>query len=86
MAHASRLRKVGGSVMVAIPKALLDALDLSVDAPVDVSIRGGSLVVAPRTRPRFTLDELLAGCDPDAPLSAEDRVWTSGKRAGRELI
>lgn len=86
MPHAARLRKVGGSVMVAIPKAMLDALDLSADAPVDLSLRGGRIVVAPRARRRYTLDELLAACDPEAPLTEEDRVWTSGKRAGRELI
>jgi len=69
MPHASKLRKVGGSVMVAIPKPMLDALDLSADAPVDLSLRGGRIVVAPRPRQRFTLDDLLAACDPKAPLS-----------------
>lgn len=72
--------------MVAIPKAMLDALDLSADAPVDLSVRGGRIVVTPRARRRYALDELLAECDPRAPLTEEDRLWTSGKRAGGELI
>jgi antitoxin ChpS len=72
--------------MVAIPKPMLDALELTADAAVELSVRGGKIVVAPRTRPRYTLEELLAGCDPSAPLSDEDRIWTSGKRLGGELV
>ena len=50
MPHAARLRKVGGSVMLAIPKPMLDALDLAPDASVDLSIKAGRLVVDPKTR------------------------------------
>ena len=35
---------------------------------------------------RFTLDELLAQCDPKAPPCEEDREWLGGGHAGRELI
>jgi antitoxin ChpS len=86
MPHAARLRKVGGSVMLAIPKPLLDALDLAPDASVDLSIKAGRLVVDPRTRRRYSLDELLAQCKSSARLSREDRAWLRGPRAGRELI
>ena len=41
MPHAVRLRKVGGSVMLAIPKPMLEALDLAPEAAVDLSIRAG---------------------------------------------
>src|SRR4249920_1783192 len=62
MPHAARLRKVGGSVMLAIPKPMLDALHLAPDASVDLSIKAGRLVVDPKTRRRYSLDELLAQC------------------------
>jgi mRNA interferase ChpB len=55
MPHAARLRKVGGSVMLAIPKPLLDALHLAPDASVDLSIKAGRLVVDPKTRRRHSL-------------------------------
>lgn len=86
MPHAARLRKVGGSVMLAIPKPMLDALDLAPDAAVDLSIKAGRLVVDPKTRRRYSLDELLAQCKPSARLSREDWDWLRGPRAGRELI
>jgi antitoxin ChpS len=40
----------------------------------------------PITRPRHTLAELLAECDPDAPVSEADRVWLDGPPAGEEII
>ena len=43
MSHAVRLRKVGRSVMLAIPEAILDTLDLSADATVALSIRSDDL-------------------------------------------
>lgn len=86
MPHPARLRKVGGSVMLAIPKPMLEALDLAADAPVGLSIKSGRIVVEPKKRRRYTLDELLAACNPKAPRSVEDRVWQSGKPVGGELI
>ena len=86
MPHAARLRKVGGSVMLAIPKAMLDALDLAPDASVGLSIKAGRLVVDPKNRRRYSLDELLAQCKPSVRRSREDRDWLASPPAGRELI
>jgi antitoxin ChpS len=86
MPHAVRLRKVGGSVMLAIPRAMLDALDLSADASVGLSIKAGRLVVDPKKRRRYSLDELLAQCNPSARRSREDRDWQAGPPVGRELV
>jgi antitoxin ChpS len=86
MAHAARLRKVGGSVMLAIPKPVLKALDLAPDAAVGLSIKSGRLVVDPKMRRRYSLDELLAQCKPSAKRSREDREWTAGRPIGREPI
>jgi antitoxin ChpS len=86
MSRTGHLRQVGGSVMLAIPPAMLEALDLDADAAVDISVQSGELRVKPHPRPRYRLDDLLAQCDPRAPRSKEDRRWVSGSRAGRELI
>ena len=82
----SRLRKVGGSTMLAVPPAVLDALHLQVGATVEVVAEGDVMIVRPRTRPRFKLTDLLAQCDPNAPMSAEDRAWLDDKPVGSELI
>jgi antitoxin ChpS len=72
--------------MLAIPKAMLDALDLASDASVGLSIKAGRLVVDPIKRRRYSLDELLAQCKPSARSSREDRDWLAGRPVGRELI
>ena len=83
--HTTNLRKVGGSIMLAVPPALLDLLELGVGAKVDVAVENGRLIVEPRKRPRYSLDELLAQCDEAAP-SAEDRAWIDSKPVGNELL
>ena len=84
--HTTNLRKVGGSIMLAVPPALLDILHLRPGAKVGLAVRGGRLVVEPQQRPRYTLDELLAQCNPKAPRSKQEREWLNDKPAGGELI
>jgi antitoxin ChpS len=81
--HSAILRAVGGSVMVAIPKPILQALGWSSCARVGLTISRGKLVVE---KPRYTLDQLLAQCDPKAPLSAEDVAWDRAPPVGREVF
>lgn len=84
--YTTSLRKVGGSIMLAVPPALLDLLRLRPGVKVGIAVKGGRLVVEPHPRRRYTLDELLARCNPKAPRSIEDREWLRGNPAGGELI
>lgn len=84
--HTANLRKVGGSVMVAVPPALLDVLHLSAGATVAMAVDNGRLVIEPQARPRYTLEELLAQCDGAAVVSTEDREWLDGGPVGGELL
>ena len=84
--HTTSLRKVGGSIMLAVPPALLDILRLRPGVKVGLAIESGRLVVEPQQRPRYTLDELLAQCEPRAARAKEDREWLRNKPAGAELI
>ena len=84
--HTTNLRKVGGSVMLAVPPALLDILHLQPGARVGIAVESGRLVVEPRQRRRYTLDELLAQCNPKARRTKKEREWLDSKAAGGELI
>ncbi len=83
--HTTNLRRVGGSVMLAVPPALLDLLELGVGARVNIAVENGRLIVEPRTRPSYTLDELLAQCEEGAP-SDDDRAWLDARPVGNELL
>ena len=82
--HSTTMRRVGGSVMLAVPPALLDIIGAQAGSIVDLDVDGGRLIVVPHHRPRYTLDELIAQCDTAAP--DEDRVWIDGAPAGRDEL
>jgi antitoxin ChpS len=88
--HITNLRKVGGSVMLAVPPALLDLLQLRPGTEVGIAIQSGRLVVQPQPRRRYTLDELLVQCTPKVRRSKrtakQEREWLDSKPIGRELI
>lgn len=84
--HTTSLRKVGGSIMLAVPPAVLEILNLRPGAQVALTIRNGQLVIEAQRRRHYTLDELLAQCNPKATRHKKDREWLKGKRAGGEII
>jgi len=86
MATTSTLRTVGGSVMMAIPKPLLDTLGLATNAKLDLTVEDGKLVAVPRKRPKYTLEELLAQCDPNAEITEEEKMWMNLEPVGKEII
>jgi len=84
--HTTNLRKVGGSVMLAVPPAILDLLHLSAGATVGLAVDGDRLVIEPQTRPRYTLAELLAVSDYSQPQPPEEREWVDAPAVGGELL
>jgi antitoxin ChpS len=84
--HTTKMRKVGGSIMLAVPPALLDLLQLRPGAKVGIAVQSGRLVVEPQRRPRYSLDELLAQCNPKVRRSKQENEWLAGKPVGGELI
>ncbi|SLP39655.1 transcriptional regulator/antitoxin MazE [Klebsiella variicola] len=47
--YKTRLKKVGGSIMLAVPPAVLKALELSTDSEVGMTIDNGCLIIEPLT-------------------------------------
>jgi antitoxin ChpS len=84
--HTTNLRKVGGSIMLAVPPALLNLLRLKAGATVAVDVENGRLIVEPQQRPRYTLEDLLAASDYSQPLPPEEREWVDAPAVGRELL
>lgn len=82
----STLRTVGGSVMMTIPKAVLDVLGLAVNDKVILHVDAGRLLVEARPRPKYTMEELIAQCDTSADAQAEIIEWDAVEPVGREII
>ena len=80
--YTSNLRRVGGSVMLAVPPAI----QMESGSAVSMAVESGRLIIEPSVRKKYSLQELLAQCDASAPISSEDGAWTASTAAGRELI
>ena len=81
----SNLRQVGGSVMLAVPPAILDLLHLQAGAKVSVTVVDGCLMVEPKPRPSYTMAELLAEAkgSGEYPLPAQEREWIDAPAVGK---
>ena len=82
--HTTNLRKVGGSIMLAVPPALLEQLKLKAGSAVNISMEGDKLVIESSTKPKYTMSELLA--QSDYSQIEIDREWVYGSPAGNELL
>lgn len=83
--HTITLKKVGGSVMLAVPPAILSLLNLTAKSTVGVEVADGKLIVQAQPRPKFTMDELLAASD-YSNQPADQREFVDTKAVGGELI
>ena len=84
--HTTSWRKVGGSVMLTVPPAVLEEMHLSAGTVLGLSVEGGRMVVEVKRDRKYSLDELLAQCNFDLPMTEEEREWLDSKPVGREEI
>jgi antitoxin ChpS len=85
--YTTSLRKVGGSVMLSVPPAVMDLLNLEAGQTLGLSVDGDRLILERRrVRPRYTMEELLSQCDLDAPTPEDDREWLDDRPVGLELL
>jgi len=82
MATTVNLRKVGGSVMLPIPSAILEQAGLEVDMSVALQVHEDGIMLR-SARKKYSLDDLLTG---DFQQGPEERAWTERVSRGRELL
>ena len=80
------IREVNGSLAISIPRDAVKDLNLHEGSSLDVTVEGQEIVLKPRRRSKYTLQELLDQCDPSIPLSEEDKAWEAVPPVGREII
>lgn len=80
------LRTVGGSVVMAIPKGLLELVHLQTGSKVDINASQGRLIVVPQKKKHYKLAELLALCNPTLPLTAAEQEWLDAPDVGLEDV
>ncbi|HZG41549.1 MAG TPA: AbrB/MazE/SpoVT family DNA-binding domain-containing protein [Longimicrobium sp.] len=61
----AQIQQWGQSLALKIPNAFASETALSSGSEVDVTVEDGRLVITPSTKPRYTLEELVAGITPE---------------------
>jgi antitoxin MazE len=56
----TRVQKWGNSLALRIPKSFAAEVGLDPNSSVEMSLRGGKLIVVPADKPKLTLKQLLA--------------------------
>ncbi|UES60099.1 AbrB/MazE/SpoVT family DNA-binding domain-containing protein (plasmid) [Roseibium aggregatum] len=82
----ANIRRNGGSHIVTIPPALLDQIKLSTGDAVEILAKEGHIEIRPVKK--FTLDDMLAKCDLEAPIEHddEDEIFLGSGPVGSEEI
>ncbi len=75
----TKVRKWGNSLALRIPKPFAAEAEVKEGVVVDLSLEGGRLVVAPVTRSKYTLKQLLR------KVSKDNLHEVSARRRGAEL-
>ena len=84
--HTTNLRKVGGSVMLAVPPALLDILHLRPGPRSASRSRAADWLWSRSSGHGTPWTSCSPNAIPKAPRSKEDREWLDSKPVGGELI
>ena len=79
----TRLRKVGGTVMLEVPSAVLKKLGLDVGKTVSLAVQDGKLLVKPIRKPSYKLTDLLAE---HQTMALEQNAWEEMRPTGREEL
>ena len=61
----AQIQQWGQSLALKIPSAYATETALSSGSEVDVTVEDGRLGITPSTKPRYTLEELVAGITPE---------------------
>jgi antitoxin ChpS len=83
MSRVATLRRSGGSVILSIPKAIVDSLAVDAGSVVELSLNGRSLSVTPARR---TLADRLAASPKSPALWQRDGEWLEDAPQGREAL
>jgi antitoxin ChpS len=77
------IKKWGNSTGMVIPGVVVKALGLTVGQSMEAEMKNNQLILTPVSK-KYSLDELLAQCDPSAPDISESEIWGEDNPQGGE--
>ncbi len=83
------LRKLGGSTVIALPPALLNAINVIAGDSLRITLVGGEIRLKPVARKKYDLNMLLDKYEAsmqESTDSSKDDEWLNDEPVGKELI
>lgn len=81
------IRKIGNSSGIILPAIILKKLHLTEGDEIEISENGNQIIITPKpNKPKYTLHELLAQCDLNAPMPDAVKEWDEVQPIGRESL
>jgi antitoxin ChpS len=77
------VQKWGNSAAVRLPTELLGILKISLGDKLTVNVQADGVLLKAK-RPAYSLEELVAQCNPSAPEPLDMAAWSNAKPVGRE--
>ncbi|SFM13170.1 AbrB/MazE/SpoVT family DNA-binding domain-containing protein [Rugamonas rubra] len=78
------IQKWGNRAAVRLPTELLGILKVTLGDKLSVNVQPGGILLK-AARPAYSLVDLVAQCDPNAPEPADMAAWASVAPVGREI-
>lgn len=78
------IKKWGNSAGMVIPGVVMKELGLTPGQSMEVMVKDKQLVLTPVSK-RYSLEELLAQCDMNAPVIREEEIWGNDDPVGDEV-
>jgi antitoxin ChpS len=78
-----KIQKWGNSAAVRLPAVLLEQMRASVGSSLNADVRQDGVLLTPARR-KYSLEDLVAQCDKNAPFPADMAAWGEVKPVGRE--
>ncbi len=81
-----KIQQWGNSAAIRLPSTVLKQMRLGVGSTLSLDTAGETLVLKPvRPKPKYTLEELMAQCDLNAPEPEDMAGWNAMPPVGREV-
>lgn len=77
------IQKWGNSAAVRLPTGLLDQLKVAPGDKLTVDVRSDGVLLKPK-RAAYSLADLIAQCDQNAPMPKDMEAWNNAKPVGNE--
>lgn len=77
------VQKWGNSAAIRLPVPLINQLNISLGDQLMIDVHPEGILLKP-ARKTYTLSDLLAQCDKNAPVPADMAAWNQENQQGRE--